>query len=107
MSEKIKFSIGCVDNGNEFVVPKMDMDVHEQAMDDMVQYGKLEEHVYNKLFNKHILLIQLKKVDKSFTLEKIRGLHPVDYAELFDAVWNCGRTRKLDVEGVDKSFQKP
>ena len=74
----------------------MTVESHEAAMDSMVQYGKLKEEKYNRLFNKHLILTQLEKIDDKVKLEDITSLHPDDYLELFQLVWDSGRSRKGD-----------
>lgn len=91
-----KYRLSFINDNKDFEIPRMTVEVHEAAMDGMVQYGKLKEEKYNRLFNKHLILVQLQKVDKDVKLEDIAGLHPDDYLELFQLIWECGRNRKSD-----------
>jgi len=91
-----KYKLSFINNGKEFSIPRMTVESHEQAMDEMIQYGKLPEEKYNRLFNKHLILVQLQKIDKNVTLKDITGLHPDDYLDLFQKIWDSGRSRKSD-----------
>ncbi len=91
-----KYKLSFINDNKEFEIPKMTVESHEKAMDEMIQYGKLKEEKYNRLFNKHLILVQLKKIDKDVTLQDVVGLHPDDYLELFQKIWDCGRSRKSD-----------
>ena len=89
-----------MNKGAEFKVPDMTVKAHEQAMDDMIRYGKMKEEKYNRLFNKQLMLVQLKKIDDKVTLEDIAGLHPDDYLDLFQKIWTEGKRKS------DKKFRK-
>ena len=91
-----KYKLSFINNNKEFEVPRMTVEAHENAMDSMVQYGKLPEEKYNRLFNKHLILVQLQKIDSKVKLDDITGLHPDDYLELFQKIWDEGRSRKAD-----------
>jgi len=91
-----KCKLPFINNGKEFEVPKMTVEAHEKAMDDMVQYGKLNEEKYNRLFNKHLMVGQLKKIDDKVKIEDIENMHPDEYIDLFKMIWDSGRARKSD-----------
>lgn len=84
---KIEFVL----KGKEFDLPKMTVALHEEAMGALVEFGKLPEEKYNRLFNKTLILTSLHKIDPSVKLEDISGMHPDDYLELFAQVWQSGR----------------
>ena len=91
-----KYKLSFINEGKEFEIPKMTVESHEQAMDEMIQYGKLKEEKYNRQFNKQLMFVQLKKIDENVKLKDITGLHPDNYLELFQLIWDSGRTRKSD-----------
>ena len=91
-----EFTLSFINNGKKFKVPKMTVGSHEAALDAMIQYGKIEVEKYNRLFNKQLILVQLKKIDKNVKLEDIAELHPDEYLDLFQAVWDSGRSKKGD-----------
>jgi len=93
-----KYKLPFILDGKEFNLPKMTVLIHEEAMDDMVQYGKMDETKYSRLFNKHLILKVLQKIDEKTTIDHINEMHPDDYIELFGIVWNSGRLRKSDTK---------
>ena len=95
-----EYTLSFINDGKKFKVPRMTVESHEKAMDNMIQYGKLEEEKYNRLFNKQLMLVQLKKIDDKVTLEDIAGLHPDDYLDLFQKIWTEGKRKS------DKKFRK-
>ena len=63
-----KLTLPFVNGGKEFELPKMTVALHEEAMESMVEYGKLPEEKFNRLFNKVLIQKSLQKIDKSVSL---------------------------------------
>ena len=86
-----KIRIPFVKGGKEIELSKMTVALHEDAMEAMVEYGKLPEEKFNRLFNKVLIQKSLQKIDKDVTLDDISGMHPDDYLSLFAQIWASGR----------------
>lgn len=103
MEKKIKLSF--VNNGEEFVVPKITVRRQEKLMDDMIN-SKIPENSkeFNREFNKMMMLNILQIVDPKVTLDNINDLHPDDFVQLFNMIWESGRELK-GKDASDKNFQ--
>jgi len=101
----MKHKLDFVKAGEEWDIPDMTLETHEEVLEQMTQYEKLSETEYNRLFNKYLVAVQLNKVDPSKTVDEyanlVKKMHPDDYLDLFTKIWNSGRMRKGSFRGEE------
>ena len=82
-----------VNDGKPFELPEMTVKKHEAILREMAdsrdKYTNLE---YSRALQKELIYKSLKEVDKTVTKEMIESLHPTEFSDLSDAVWEAGRT---------------
>ena len=93
--KKIKLSF--VNKGKEFELPKLTVEINEQAL---LELSKIKKKMSNEEFGSLIQRIRLwkclQKVDKSVKLEDINNMHPDDYYILLNIMLSGGRELKDD-----------
>jgi len=98
----VKYKVDWLNNGKEFNVPDMTVEIYEQATEKMLEYGKMEQGKYIRLLNKQLILTVLDNLGIKVTLKDLKNLHPDDYTELFEVIWTAGSSKK-----DDRKFRKP
>lgn len=96
MTKKI-YSLPIVNNGEDFAMPNWTPKKHEDALDKMAKYcenleGEEKKKAEDKEFKYFVVHETLQELDGEVTLEEVRNIHPIDLIELFNAVYNAGRT---------------
>lgn len=107
-TKKIKLSF--VNNGEEFYMPYITVQMQEEIMEDIVELEKTIKPDTEKFLreaNKIMLQRVLQKIDKSVSLENINNLHPDDYIELIKMMNQGGRELSKDEPNFQKSKKKP
>jgi hypothetical protein len=103
--EKIKLSF--VNNKEEFILPTLTVEIHEEIMEDMVEVEKKinpkgNEKKYAVEANKYMILRVLQKVDPSVKYENVSKLHPDDFYLLIAMINTGGR----ELSSKPANFQK-
>ena len=96
MAKKIKepYSLPFVNKGKAFAIPNWTTDKHESALAKLAEDMKdMPAGEQDKEFKHYVIYETLSIIDKTgeCTLEKIRGMHPVDLIDMFHAVYDAGR----------------
>ena len=94
--KKIKepYSLDFVNKGKSFAIPNWTTEKHESALAHLAaDMDDMPPEKQDKEFKHYVIYETLSKIDKTekCTLEKIRGMHPVDLIAMFNAVYNAGK----------------
>ena len=91
MSENINLSF--VNGGKEFILRCMTVKRQEEYMEAVEKLEKTikDEDKRAREVSKHLVLETLKIIDQKVTLDNINDMHPNDYIELTNLIWEQGR----------------
>jgi len=90
---KKKYSLDFVNKGKPFSMPKWTTKKHKAALEELLKECKgMSDEEKNDEFNYYVILQTLRQVDSSVTVEDVKTLHPEDMIQLFNDVYNAGKT---------------
>lgn len=108
----MKIKLSFVNGGKNFDIPKMTVKRQEELMEEMVRIEKetekiedkeKQQRIYNREFNKYLVLKTLQIVDSSVSVDDIESMHPDDFVRIFGFIWKEGK--ELDEKDDNKSFR--
>jgi len=97
-----------VNGGKEFELPIMTVEKHREMLEDMnKEKDKMTNQEYTMKMQRIMVCKALQEVDSNVTMEDIeRNIHPTEFNELADAVWEAGRDTDGDSFRVGEKKRK-
>jgi hypothetical protein len=91
-----------VNGGKEFELPIMTVKKHREMLEEMRdEKDKMTNQEYTMEMQRRMVFKALQSVDDTVTMKAIeQNIHPTEFNELADAVWEAGRD-----PDDDKSFR--
>jgi len=102
--EKKEYQLPFVNKGKPFVIGKWNVIKHKRVLKEVAKAEenntKLTDEEKDELFQDALILLGLREIDESVTIEHLNNMHPQDKKSLFTAVYFSGR------EGITKRDKK-
>jgi hypothetical protein len=96
MKKKIRYTLLFVNKGDPFTIKDWTTEKHEAALDKMTQFQEENKELSEKEIDKemkHFIVHEtLLETDANCDIERIRKMHPIDLINLFNDIYNAGRT---------------
>jgi len=92
-----EFSLDFVNKGKPFKMPKWTVAKHEELLEKMIEYdkklesGEIKQKDYDKIYRATMMLLSLKEIDDTVTMEHLDSMHPDDFIELWTAIYLSGK----------------
>ena len=85
-----------VNNGEPFEPPTWTVELqleHDNYMSEMCEKKKInrDDPNYGQISTEDVVVRSLKHIDKKVKVSDLRGMHPMDYLDLRNAIYESGR----------------
>ena len=107
---KLKF----VNGGSPFEMPEWTVGKHEKLLKTMIPFDEklkldvLKKSDYDKIYRENMILSSLNEIDKNVNETHLKSMHPDDFIDLWEAVYNSGKrgiivNNNLDFQAGEKT----
>jgi len=102
-----KYTLKFVNDGKPFTMPPWSTEKHEAAIAHcLAECGDLPADKQDRELRFYVIYETLHELDDSVEVALIKSLHPEDLIELFNAVYNAGRSGILFQEKSTRKKSK-